>query len=639
MMRATTITLAVFSITALAFADGWQIESVDTAGYVGSYTSIFLDTLNYPHISYYDFGNGDLKYAHYDGSSWHIETVDTTGDVGRYTSIALDITDNPHISYCDDIPNYDLKYAYYNGSSWCIESVDTAGFVELSTSIALDTSDKPHISYYDFVGNYDLRYAYHDGSSWYIEIVDTAGSVGMFSSLALDTSDDPHISYCDSANKDLKYAYYDGSLWQIESVDTTGWVGWYTSVALDTSNNPHISYFDYTNRDLKYAYYDSSSWHVESVDTSEYVGWHTSIAVDTSNNPHISYFDHINYDLKYAYYNGSSWQIESVDVSGHHVGYYTSIVLDTSDNPHISYFNDTTNDLKYAFYNTSPTDFDLLSPGDGDIVADAPVMDWEDADDVQQVTYDLWYSEEADFDPHEEITDLTDSTYTFGEGVLTDGTTYHWKVRAWDGYEGTWSGPDDYWSFTVDYGLDIPVTSFSAASAADGVEVTWECGDSVSGFNLYRSMGAGDNKTVTSRDKLNAELITGESPYAYLDATVSEGISYSYWLEAVDVGGSSETFGPVECTWNGVLPTAYALYQSRPNPAKGTAIIAFDLPEETNVTLTVYDLTGRKVTTVVDETLTVGNHERTVSGLAPGVYVYKLSAGSFNSAKKMVVTE
>lgn len=43
--------------------------------------------------------------------TWHIETVDSVGNVGEYTSIALGSRDRPHISYLDDI-NRDLKYAY-----------------------------------------------------------------------------------------------------------------------------------------------------------------------------------------------------------------------------------------------------------------------------------------------------------------------------------------------------------------------------------------------------------------------------------------------------------------------------------------------------------------------------------------------
>jgi len=193
---------------------------------------------------------------------------------------------------------------------------------------------------------------------------------------------------------------------------------------------------------------------------------------------------------------------------------------------------------------------------------------------------------------------------------------------------------------TIDWGYtDIAVTSFSTASEAGGIEVSWECEDIVAGFNLYRLDGSDSGKAIASRNKLNADLITGESPYTYLDSAVEENTTYSYWLEAIEVGGVAETFGPVECTWNGALPTAYALYQTRPNPARGTATIAFDLPEDAKVTLTIYDLTGRKVTTVVNETLTVGSYERTVSGLASGVYVYRLNAGSFSAVRKMVVVE
>jgi hypothetical protein len=217
---------------------------------------------------------------------------------------------------------------------------------------------------------------------------------------------------------------------------------------------------------------------------------------------------------------------------------------------------------------------------------------------------------------------------------LTDGDRYFQYKAVLGTIDGTVTPVLE--DITMDWGYtDIAVTSFSADSAAGGVDVSWECADEVAGFHLYRTTGSGEAKTLP--EKLNAELITGESPYAYLDAAVKESVTYSYWLEAVDVSGAADTFGPVECTRNGALPTTYTLYQSRPNPATGSATITFDLPEDAKVMLTVYDINGRKVTTVVNETLTVGTHERTVARLAPGVYVYRLDAGSFSAAKKMVV--
>ncbi|MCP4229751.1 MAG: hypothetical protein GY771_06345 [bacterium] len=455
----TFLLVAVLAITGPAFGDGWQIEAVDTAGDGGYYTSIALDSGDNPHISYsyeneyYNFD--DLKYAYYDGSSWQTEVVDTTADweYEQYdTSIALDSGDNPHISYFDD-SNSDLRYAYYDGSSWQFDAVDTAGYEGVYTSIALDSGDNPHISYFDYI-NLDLKYAYYDGSSWQTEAVDTAGSGGGYISITLDSGDNPHISYYDGSNADLKYAYYDGSSWQTEAVDTTGDVGRYTSIALDSGDNPHISYCDFTRNRMKYAYYDGSSWQIAGVATEGHVGWWTSIALDSGDNPHISHCDFTNHDLEYTYYDGSSWQFEVVDTAGN-VGRYTSIALDSGDNPHISYYDSSNADLKYAKRYTAPADFDLLSPGDGDTVYEPVTLDWEDAEDTQEITYDVRYSTGPTFVTYDEITGLTDSTYTFGLGDLDDLTDYYWKVRAWDGYEETWSGPDDYWSFTVDNSTDI----------------------------------------------------------------------------------------------------------------------------------------------------------------------------------------
>ena len=137
-------------------------------------------------------------------NEWLIEIVDSAGRVGWLPSVALDSNDDPHISYFDR-GNRDLKYAKWDGSGWNIETVDSAGDVGWDTSIALDSNDDPHISYLDYT-NVDLKYTKWDGNGWNIETVDSAGDVGWYSSLVLDSSDDPHISYNDWTNDDLKYA-------------------------------------------------------------------------------------------------------------------------------------------------------------------------------------------------------------------------------------------------------------------------------------------------------------------------------------------------------------------------------------------------------------------------------------------------
>jgi hypothetical protein len=194
----------------------WQTEPVET-GSVGEYPSIALDKFDRPHISYYDIGDHDLKYAHYDGSAWQIQTVDDPAvsdstSVGRFTSIAVDRAGRPHVTYWD----YDegvVKYARWDGTAWQIE-VAVPGMDPYwpdygYAPLALDFCDSPHIVYKDYalpVGR--LRYAYKVGATWQYETIgEIALDPEMLSNgLALGRSGKLHVAFHDYLNEDLGYA-------------------------------------------------------------------------------------------------------------------------------------------------------------------------------------------------------------------------------------------------------------------------------------------------------------------------------------------------------------------------------------------------------------------------------------------------
>ena len=81
------------------------------------------------------------------------------------------------------------------------------------------------------------------------------------------------------------------------------------------------------------------------------------------------------------------------------------------------------------------------------------------------------------------------------------------------------------------------------------------------------------------------------------------------------------------------------MYQNYPNPFNPVTTIKFDLPNDGLVQLEIFDILGRRISTLVDEYRTAGSYEQVfnASSLASGVYVYKLQAGDFITSKKMVL--
>ncbi|MCX6641306.1 MAG: T9SS type A sorting domain-containing protein [bacterium] len=90
---------------------------------------------------------------------------------------------------------------------------------------------------------------------------------------------------------------------------------------------------------------------------------------------------------------------------------------------------------------------------------------------------------------------------------------------------------------------------------------------------------------------------------------------------------------------NNAVPTEYSLGQNYPNPFNPLTSINFKLPQAGLVKLTVFDVMGREVAKLVNGLREAGAHSVTfdASGLASGIYLYKLEAGSFTDVQKMVL--
>ncbi len=87
------------------------------------------------------------------------------------------------------------------------------------------------------------------------------------------------------------------------------------------------------------------------------------------------------------------------------------------------------------------------------------------------------------------------------------------------------------------------------------------------------------------------------------------------------------------------IPTDYALNQNHPNPFNPSTKITYRLRSTCHVELNVYDLSGKKVKTLINDNQSSGDHSVVFDGsdLASGIYLYQLKAGSFEQSRKMVL--
>ncbi|BDQ02992.1 T9SS type A sorting domain-containing protein [Ignavibacterium sp.] len=124
-----------------------------------------------------------------------------------------------------------------------------------------------------------------------------------------------------------------------------------------------------------------------------------------------------------------------------------------------------------------------------------------------------------------------------------------------------------------------------------------------------------------------------------IEETITPEVSM---VDRIDNGSALAKGKKKELNYQGeTIPKEFALNQNYPNPFNPTTVISWQSPVASHQTLKVYDILGNEVVTLVNEYREAGRYkvEFDASSLASGVYIYKLTAGSFNSSKKMMVVK
>ena len=148
----------------------------------------------------------------------------------------------------------------------------------------------------------------------------------------------------------------------------------------------------------------------------------------------------------------------------------------------------------------------------------------------------------------------------------------------------------------------------------------------------------------------SAEGVEGEGDIAYIEFEILPGESHDWGDAVLRIQDVQLNEGLIPAVTEqtelslAVIPEVYALSQNYPNPFNPETVIHYDLPFPSHVKLSVYNIMGQKVATLVDGERSAGSHSIVWDGknnkgesLASGVYLYRMETEGFVQTRKLVL--
>lgn len=179
----------------------------------------------------------------------------------------------------------------------------------------------------------------------------------------------------------------------------------------------------------------------------------------------------------------------------------------------------------------------------------------------------------------------------------------------------------------------IPDSIADSAITGTSAYVYWSAVVGAVGYNIqYRPVGTTTWSTATSAT--NYKTVTGLSPsttYEYNVQTVCSGSPSLFSSTADTLTTDTATTSGIALT--SVTVDAFSVY---PNPAQGSPVVSYQLHTAQNVSIEVYDLSGKMVTKVAGEMQAAGAHHYSLAIQQPGVYYVRLMAGGSSHAISFV---
>ncbi|MBN2281537.1 MAG: T9SS type A sorting domain-containing protein [Candidatus Marinimicrobia bacterium] len=204
-----------------------------------------------------------------------------------------------------------------------------------------------------------------------------------------------------------------------------------------------------------------------------------------------------------------------------------------------------------------------------------------------------------------------------------------------------------YITSNLDNSLPVELSGFTAIQKQSAVVLSWTTESELNnlGFNIYKS-----TKETGDFVKINEALIQGagnstvQNKYTYIDAEVISGMKYFYQIEDVAQDGKTEKHDIISIMVGEEKldkVSEFQLSNAYPNPFNPATTIEFDIPKESLVELTIYDLQGNILETLVNENKTVGHYKVNwnAENYPSGIYLYHLKAAHYSSIKKCILVK
>jgi hypothetical protein len=236
---------------------------------------------------------------------------------------------------------------------------------------------------------------------------------------------------------------------------------------------------------------------------------------------------------------------------------------------------------------------------------------------------------------HPGFTGTSRSVDAIGTAISGYGTDFS---ACWQGTGNISQGNFSVVRITADDPVPVELTSFFALVTGSAVQLNWITASEINNYGFEVERRSSNSNYEVVGFVAGAGSTTETQTYSFNDSRVTNG-NYAYRLKQMDFDGSFEYSYEVEVDVD--VPEVFALAQNYPNPFNPTTNFSFSIAEAGMVKLSVYNLLGQKVKTVLNEFKEAGSYNVTfdASSLTSGTYFYKLETPQFNQTKKMILAK